>query len=275
MDNEPKVLIGVAHTQTVYADFMWSFISILSKDPPPGTEVLPVGSKTLIDAARNNIATHAIDGRFTHVMFLDSDQTFLPHTLNTLLSRDKDVITGIYPQRSFYLKPVIYAMGEDKESDRAGFKHIIEWDPNGGPFEVDMCGAGCLLIKTSVLKKIGTPFFSNGLAQDGRYKGEDVFFCEKVKNAGFHIWADPAVTCGHLDTIEFTIDQFIAQRDRKKVFVKSNLKETFTVKCKSCGKEFDDTMEGEVLYDFLYGDRDKLNIITDCPHCNKPMKFQG
>ena len=232
---QPKVLIGVAHTQTVYADFMWSLMSVMGQ-APAGTEILPIGSKTLIDAARNQIAITAIDSRFTHVLFLDSDQTFMPDALNKLLSRDKDVISGIYPQRTFFLHPVIYAKGVDKESDRAGYKHIISWDIKGGPFEIDMCGAGCLLIKTSVLQKIGEPFFSSGVNSEGQYKGEDVYFCEKVKNAGYKLYADPTVTCGHLDTIEFTIEQFLAQRDRKKIFLKANPKEAFTVKCKHCKK---------------------------------------
>jgi len=261
---ESKVLIGVCHVQQVFADFMWSLIAL---DKPPRTELMPVGTKTLIDSSRNSITEAALRGGFTHVFFMDSDQTFPPFALTRLLSRDKDIITGIYPHRSLHAEPTIYS------SIDGGYKKMIEWDPNGGPFEIAACGAGCLLIRTEVLRKIGRPHFKvvNNL-ENNEYLGEDMWFCRRAKEEGFHIFADPEVTCGHIDVIEFTIEMFMAERDRVKNF--STMVKKFPVKCEKCGHDFEDTMEGEMLHTYLFDKKNCPKLTTVCPKCNHEQEFK-
>ncbi len=60
--------------------------------------------------------------------------------------------------------------------------------------ECDGVGCGCLLIHRSVFEKIKPPYF---VMNQGKYGGEDFYFCRKAKRAGFKIYADPGVLCGH------------------------------------------------------------------------------
>jgi hypothetical protein len=269
---DPKVLLGVCHTQFVFADFMTSMYSLRV---PKGTDALFMPGTTLIDQARNEICRMAIQGDFTHIFFMDSDQVFPRDALMNLLAADKDIVSGIYPQRSFFMKPVIYKFAKDPKPGEKKKEFILDWDEKGGPFEIDGCGAGCLLVKTDVLRKIGEPYFlisqGKGTTKDV-YMGEDFFFCLKSKEAGFKIWADPSVYCGHLDVFEFTIEEFQLQRDRKKSFLKSAPMEKFKVKCLFCGKEFEDTMEGELLFEFQ-NNPNYPSPITKCPHCEMDQPF--
>ena len=65
-------------------------------------------------------------------------------------------------------------------------------------------GMGFMLIKRGVFERITPPFFmdSHFIQNDlERFGGEDVVFCYKVRKAGFQIWVDPRVRCGHAKTI--------------------------------------------------------------------------
>jgi len=259
---EPRVLIGVPHTQFMFSDFAVSMTNM--HRPSEHCRVMWVGQKTLIDHARNSVCEVAINNDFTHVFFMDSDQTFPADALMHLLEHDKDVVSGIYPQRSFFMKPVMYRTNRKTKK----MEHIIEW-PNK-LFPIDACGAGCLLVKTEVLRKLKKPWFLITETNVGGYVGEDFYFCKKVKEAGFNIWCDPRVQCGHVDLVEFTIEDFIKQRDRKREY--ENKKKSFTVKCMFCKKEFTDTMEGDLLYEYE-NNKDTPAPIADCPHCGKQTPF--
>ena len=231
-----------------------------------------IGSKTLIDKARCEMAEQAVQGGYTHIFFMDSDQTFERDTLVRLIEHDKDIVTGIYVQRDAFMKPNIYRREPKPEETRKLYEHIYEWDENAKLIEVDGCGAGCLLIKTDALKKMEQPYFAIQTSRDA-YIGEDIYFCELAKKAGLKIYCDTHVRSGHMDFSEFTVEEFELQRDKRKGFFKSvgETKEV-PVTCVHCGKEFTDTIEGELLYEFYHAPK-MLPLVTTCPHCKKDMPF--
>jgi len=73
---------------------------------------------------------------------------------------------------------------------------------DGDLVEVDACGMGCMLIKKSVFEKLEEPYFQyTPRSKTSLQKGEDYYFCEKAKDAGFKIFCDTSVICGHIGTI--------------------------------------------------------------------------
>lgn len=145
-----------------------------------------------IDMMRNQL----VDS--THqdlLLFLDDDILPSPQALIKLIEDDKDITTGIYYSKQQPNFPQIYKT--NKEDDKL-MDSMWEF-PKDKLFEVDACGAGFMLVKKKVFEKIGLPYFKYIVDEEGkRVKGEDLYFCNKAKKAGYKIWCDPTVICKHI-----------------------------------------------------------------------------
>jgi GT2 family glycosyltransferase len=73
-------------------------------------------------------------------------------------------------------------------------------------------GFGCCLIKASVFRNLAPPWFVYDV---GKNKGEDIYFCEKARDAGYEIWVDPSVRPRHLGVSEVGIEHFRAKFGRE------------------------------------------------------------
>jgi hypothetical protein len=74
--------------------------------------------------------------------------------------------------------------------------------------EVSSCGFGLMLIEMAVLQKMQTPLFqfTQAGAEGIQTETEDVFFCRKAREAGYHILIDHDLSkqCAHLGDWEYT-----------------------------------------------------------------------
>lgn len=156
---------------------------------------------SVISASRNNIVQEFLNKfQADYLMFVDSDTHFPPWGITRLLSRNLDIVGGIYYHKDTNHAPTIYKLREDNF-----FRTYSEFTTFDEPFEVDGIGTGFLLIKREVLAKftkdvvklIGTPF-GFGAAPDGVEEGEDLSFCRRAKKLGYKIWADPTIPLGHV-----------------------------------------------------------------------------
>jgi hypothetical protein len=66
--------------------------------------------------------------------------------------------------------------------------------------EMQRIPTGCLLIKMSVFEKLTRPYFRFETDSEGAIVGEDYVFCDRAREAGFHIWCDVTISreLGHL-----------------------------------------------------------------------------
>lgn len=185
-----KTLIAVPCMDTVAADFAESF-ALMYK--PEGCSVA-FQKGSLIYDARNHLAVQAIKGQYDYVLWLDSDMVFPQDMLLRMMEhmKDKDIISGLYFRRVPPYKPVLY-----KELNPGGDPSYTEYDEYPSePFMLEGIGFGCVLMKTAVLVTLG-------LLQGGWFSpvegfGEDLSFCIRAKNAGYKIWCDPSISCGHI-----------------------------------------------------------------------------
>lgn len=81
----------------------------------------------------------------------------------------------------------------------------------GDVFKCAALGTGCMLVRTSILKNIPKPWFKDtseavlldqnekGLPIVGREGTDDVYFCKKVKQAGYDIIAHGGILPVHID----------------------------------------------------------------------------
>ena len=57
---------------------------------------------------------------------------------------------------------------------------------------------GVALVKYEVFEKLQWPYWKNVFSPGVIEMGEDIYFCEQARKAGFDIWCDPKVKCGHI-----------------------------------------------------------------------------
>ena len=121
------------------------------------------------------------------VLMIDSDMVFTLDDVRKMEEhlKDKDVITGLY------------RMGLDN-APHAIFKDNQSIEPKNDMFEVDACGAGFLGISHRV--KLEEPFNRTFNQETNMARGEDMSFCDRIKEKGLKIWCDPSIKLGHIKT---------------------------------------------------------------------------
>jgi len=188
--NELKLGIGLPMLfPYIHYKFVNSFMML--KKPQRSLTLSNVGSLTAL--ARNNIVDIAKKQECTHLLFLDTDMTFPPDTIERLLSHQKDIVSGIYFERYAPYRPVLRQRFQDG--------YTIPNYPPSGLIKVDATGGGCLLINMEVFDYLQKPYFDYRLEKSGikeTFFSEDLVWCERVRTAGFDIWCDTSIRCGHL-----------------------------------------------------------------------------
>lgn len=189
-----KIMIAVPTMDQVPVPFAQSLATLEKVEEC----TLCIKSGSLIYTSRNNLAMTAIKQEADYVFWMDSDMTFAPDTLKSMLAtvREKklDVLTGLYFRRVPPYSPVLFDELDIREDDTCEWTEFF--DIPEGLFEVGGCGFGCVLMDTSVLMDVQAKF-GNMFAPIGN-NGEDVAFCWRARQCGVKIWCDPSVICGHV-----------------------------------------------------------------------------
>lgn len=189
-----KLLIAVPTYDYMHFQFVDCFTKLIRRldEDDIDYEVAFQGG-TLVYVGRDKLAKRAIEGGFTHMLWLDSDMVFTEELLDNLMFSGKDFVTGIAhgrraPHMSCLFKKI--------------WPGVDRWEGHDYPsttFQVAGCGFACVLIKTSIVKAVyernGTAFFPM------RELGEDLAFCKRARELGYQIWAEPTAWMGHIGHI--------------------------------------------------------------------------
>lgn len=178
-----------------------------------------LGGDPYIHKVRNRFASRFVDDfpNCTHLFFLDDDLGWEPEAVIRFLKSPFDVITGIYPKKENDLNFPVELTFEKTELGE--IKPIVEQ----GCYLANLAPTGFMCIRREVLEaaakdsieyqepdpnsptgsvrcydifRTGTIPFSEGSKQ-GRWWGEDYFFCVIAKSLGFSVWVDPNVEFSH------------------------------------------------------------------------------
>lgn len=161
---------------------------------PPDTKKIPIHSS---NSARNrNIVIHTalVQNSYSHIFFTDDDHVYPPETIWALLQRDVDIVSGAYTMK-FHPFPVVAFEGVN-EQGLSKFLDMRNVSPDELK-EVDAVGAGCLLVRTEVFRRITYPWFALGQIWPDTW-GEDLYFCKRAKEAGYKVYLDASVRVGHI-----------------------------------------------------------------------------
>ena len=147
-----------------------------------------------IDTLRNDLVDKALAIGATHLLMMDTDQIYPVNTIPRLLSHRLPVVGCMVHRRYPPFDPI---MLKGKPGEYYGHEG---WVP-GELVEVDATGAGCLMFDMQVFRNMSRPWFKFRKLPDGEGIGEDIGFCIDLKAAGYKIFVDTSLECGHLTTM--------------------------------------------------------------------------
>lgn len=219
--------IGIVNTQnTVYSDFFDTFITMKK---PSFVYMRERGDTGQLDKLRNNIVKRARRERCSHLLMLDCDQTMPEDLIPQLLSHELMIVGALVHRRYQPFDPLMCngEIGHFMTIDNEGRKELVE---------VDTTGTGCLLFDMRVFDAIPEPWFkftdprdvpqlleSYPWLEEENIKGiigEDFWFCWQAKQAGFRIYVDTSVPCGHLSLMEVSYGTYDLYKALKEVQLK-------------------------------------------------------
>ena len=138
MENQFSVLCAVLHTDQTTITWAFGLRGLLPGHMPVmGLSGMP------FDMARNTACMRTLEGGFDFLFFLDSDVVPPVDAVMKLAKHNLPIVSGLYCRRSPpHAVPVMIKNGQ----------WVTQFKP-GSMVEVDVVGAGCLLIKREVLEK--------------------------------------------------------------------------------------------------------------------------
>lgn len=189
---EPAVLCAILHTDATTIAWAFGLRNLVIPGPWPP---MPLAGMPY-DHARNMACMRALECGADYIFFLDSD-VIPPHdAIIKLLAHNKPLISGLYCRRSPPVGlPVMIRKGS----------WVTDYI-RGSIVEVDMVGAGCLLIRRDVLEKCppcrpGHQWFDWTVDMKGILPitlSEDFMFCVHVRQTlGIPTLVDTSIRCRH------------------------------------------------------------------------------
>lgn len=188
-----KVLVSFLNQGDIYPTIT-SIMAIIRSDPRFDVTI-EYPTEQPVDNNRNLIARRVIEGGYDFIVMIDGNDTIPQFNPLDLIELDKDIVGAAYPQ---WREGDIYWVAVDKVPN--GYKPIPP-ERREGLQEIDAIGTGCICIKRKVLEHIKAPFERKWSEQGIQLLGQDFYFCEKAKLAGFEVWVDWTKVCDHLKTV--------------------------------------------------------------------------
>jgi hypothetical protein len=173
--------------------------------------------------------------------FIDQD-VFVPAHAGILIDQalELGIVSGLYFSRRLPYTPQLYRRATE-ENLKGMYWPLMEY-PDNGLAVVDAVGGGCLAVRRDVIERmqshfnerllLATSMVEKAVSPDPTTadqfqwlmtylrslspwfefldrKGEDLYFCERARNAGYVVWANTGVKCSHLGDVEVHEGHFL------------------------------------------------------------------
>ena len=150
---------------------------------------------------RSKIMQDAVTRGCTHLLFVDSDQTFPPATLRRLLAHKKPVVAANVAVKQIPAFPTARKRPHNGGPPAPIFTTL----ESKGLEEVWRVGTGIMLIDLSIVQELPQPWFKVSWGDDDDQYGEDWWFCSLVEKAGIPIYIDHDLSweVGHIGPMEY------------------------------------------------------------------------
>lgn len=195
-DAKADVVVAVPTRGNVRAE--WAAMLAGLAMPINMTQVLRIIPGRSVEEARNVAVASAKELGAHYLFFLDDDVLVPNQGLRRMLHKMEnepqwDLVTGVVPVKTKPPEPCVFR----------GHRPGPYWGWTFGEFfEVDACGMACCLIRMDAFDKVPEPWFEWKREHDGlnmNELGEDIGFCNKLRDGGGRLLADGGLLCAHMD----------------------------------------------------------------------------
>lgn len=192
-----------------------------------------IANESLITRARNTCVSYFLSHpEYTHLMFIDADVSFPHDGILRLLRADKDVISGVYPKKTYRFDRVKQLQEVEPDTyhqhlDEKLMDYVVNfYSPESrivkNCIRVKDAPTGFMLIKREVFDDLKNAYpdlqYTNDLAldesqhkpdtfwlffdcikdeEDGRYLSEDYAFCRLLQKIQKEIWIEVTIPLAH------------------------------------------------------------------------------
>lgn len=182
-----SIMIAVPAMEMVNAEFAQHLAMAAANLVAHGIKIncaFNIGS--VITIARRNLVEIFLKSDFDYIWWVDSDMKFPIDSPVRLLKRNKPIV-GVNYRRRRFPNPNFTGM-----SGSAGSYTEFQTTDNSPSMElIDVLPHGCVLVKREVYEKIPQPHYLQEFIPELNLEiGEDIFFCNQAKKAGYEIWCD-------------------------------------------------------------------------------------
>ncbi len=180
----------------------WALSTGFSSHVADAREITIAGTKV-----NSLLENRPFEGNLTYdkLLWIDSDIEFYPEDVVKLYKSEKDIVCGGYLQ----------ANGEVMayETIKKGPYKIEEVERMRDLVEIEAAGFGFMCVKQGVFESMSRPWFQssvttvkldNGLDYTFNMIGEDISWCQRVRDLGYTIWFDPSVKLNHHKMMKLT-----------------------------------------------------------------------
>lgn len=183
-----RLLVAIPVMDFMHFEFVSCLLRLLRRLDSEGVQYdVKIKGNTLVYAARNWLASQAVNNDYTHVLWLDADMIFDDNLFDALMEVDKPFVSAVYHARRppfpscvfTNLDPVVRPTEYPKDE-----------------FKIVACGFGAVLMRTDVLRRVFNEYQTCFTPE--KSLGEDIAFCKRWTSLGGGIWCDPTIRCGHI-----------------------------------------------------------------------------
>lgn len=184
--------------------YRWMVSEALDGRQTPVREVFTLRSGPALAGSRNMAVNAFLETRCKRIMFIDADQVFEPAIFASMyltaeehglevLAGISTVVTGPWPS------PRTVALNIYERDEGSGYyMPVRQMPPPHKLVQVDAVGAACVMIDREVFHKVSAlpttdnKWFHHRLRPDGDQYGEDISFCDRLRDAGvpIHVHTD-------------------------------------------------------------------------------------
>lgn len=161
-----------------------------------------------IDRMRNEAGKFALQNECDYLVFIDDDMLLLPHTIETLIDADKDIVMAHTFIRGYPFHPMAFKRKDPNlsinDTPLVHYDEIVKDANEDALCECDAIGFAAVAIKTHLLKKLSPPWFVTGPNST-----EDIYFCLRCKmelDEPTGIYVHTGVPTGHKLDPEFVTE---------------------------------------------------------------------
>lgn len=181
-----NVMIGVPARDTVMTGFAHAITTMVARTAASTSmEVrLTFSSGTLICDQRDRLAKAAVEEGADWLLYIDSDMRFPSDSLIRMLERGEPIVAANYTTRRAPAEPVAFKQLSTAEK-------LWTTPESTGLEECAAVGMGLFLVNTQVFRDMEKPwFFIPYIKESDGHWGEDVWFCNQARKAGYATMID-------------------------------------------------------------------------------------